>query len=87
MNYELVDDLADVPGNKLIIYVITHRTKDWGEKYVLRRQSPGRNMIYMEREPFAVADSLVEVQAKLPADVVRFAPTVNEDPVVVETWL
>ena len=89
MNYEIVEDLDDVAGPKLVIYVITHGTKDWGDSYVLRRQSPfpRRNMIYMEREPLAVAAKIEDVRAELPEGLIKYPLTAGDDPVIVETWL
>jgi hypothetical protein len=87
MTYELVDDVDAMPTAKIVVYVITFGTKDHGDKYVLRRQVPGRNMLYIEKKPISVSDSLEEARAEVPDDLVCFQPTAGDDPVIVESWL
>lgn len=88
MIYELVDDVDAMPTAKIVVYVITFGTEDYGDKYVVRRQVPGRNKVYIEKEPLVVADDIEAARAAVPGDLVCFPATGGEDdPVVVESWL
>jgi hypothetical protein len=73
----------------LPIYVITHGTTDYGDKFVVREQLimfPGGEL-RIAPHPTAVCDSLEEARRVMPSHLVRMQPFPDDDPVIVETWL
>ncbi len=87
MKYQLVEDVDALPGPKLVFYVITHGTKDHGDKYVLRRQVAGKSVIYVEKGAVGVRDTLAQVRTLVPDGLVRMPRVVGDDPVIMETWM
>lgn len=70
----------------LDIFVITHKTKDFGELYVIRKHeiSPGETH---PTDEFKTANSLEEARNLIPEGKVCLARDVNDDPVIVESWI
>lgn len=78
-----------VTAPNLDLYVITHRTKDYGERFVVRRQllpvdgSPGLAAAI----PLAVVDSLELARAAIPpSHSWRVERVAEDDVVIVESW-
>lgn len=71
-------------GNTHSFWVIYHRAKDYEAEYVARRWlMPGAR----PTEDIETGETLEEIRAKLPADLVRFDRDSRDDEVIVETWL
>ncbi len=87
MRYQVVKDVDELPGQKLVFYVITRGTKDHGDKYVLRRQVAGKSVIYVEKDAVGVGDTLAHVRTLVPDGLVRMPRVVGDDPVIMETWM
>lgn len=86
MYSELVDSIAELPGEHVVFWVVTHNTKDYGDRYVLRRQAPGKGVLYVEREPVLVSDHLTEIRAEVPLGLQLLPRSDQDDPVIVESW-
>jgi hypothetical protein len=82
----LVDNLDDLDlDNRLVFYVITHDTKDYGEKHVVRRHTHVDGKLVTER-PCQLCDTLVEAREKVPVGRTWVPRDVQDDPVIVESW-
>lgn len=67
-------------------YVITTKTKDFGEKFVVRKHFLGPGRLLTDAEPSAVTDSLEEARKAIPDGLLRQEPAELDDPVIVEFW-
>jgi hypothetical protein len=70
----------------LIIWTITHNTKDFGDKWVARPTIVPNEHPNME-DGYLIADTLEELRDKLPPGLSRLQRDPNDDPVIVEVWL
>ena len=68
-------------------YAITHKTKDYGDKYVVRKHyiTPGKGD-HCDQDPVAVKTELEEARTFIPVDCMRLPLTPYDDPVIVESW-
>lgn len=85
-NPTFVDDVDALPGDNLVFWVVTHKTADHGDKYVVRRHVAKPDALFVERS-CTVCDTLEEARRKCPAGTVRLPPDPRDDPVVVESWI
>lgn len=69
------------------LYAITHKTSDYGDKFVVRIFDIGPGLYAPRREPFALEDTLEAARAKLPKGLQRLPRDQNDDPVIVESWV
>ncbi len=73
---------------KLIIYTIYKHPSDYPDKFVVRAWSIDQwNRPAPSEKPHAVTDTLQEARASIPPDFIFVAPSVSDDPVIVETWI
>jgi len=69
------------------LYVITTRTKDYGDKYVLRAHTVTPSGSFPEAIPIAVVDTIEEAREHVPFGCMNLGRDEQDDPVIVETWL
>lgn len=82
----IIDSLDELDlTNKLIFWVITHDTKDYGDKFVVRRETAAVAQLFIERA-CEVCDTLDEARSKVPAGLTRMPHSLADDPVIVESW-
>ena len=86
MQTAIVENVEAVETSNPVIWVITNRTKDHGDKFVVRRQIPHADRIYIEKS-CAVFDSLEEARGHLPPGLIYLPRDTNDDAVIVEMWL
>lgn len=72
---------------KIDCYVITHKTKDFGDKYVVRITEVCQGKLTVRPDTVAVVDTLLEARAAIPPNLTHFPRVRADDPVVVETWM
>jgi hypothetical protein len=73
----------------LHVYVITHGTKDYGDKFVVRRQTMVDGDLLPDALPLAVEDKLDLARAHVPTESRsrRFPAHSHDDPVIKEWWM
>lgn len=86
MKQILVDDIDALPGESLVVWVITHNTADYGDKYVVRRQVPTSYELFVERS-CTVCDTLEQARSKIPSGTECMTRDPDDDPVIVESWI
>jgi len=64
------------------IMVVYKNPSDYPGKYVARLWSFGK-----PTEVVIVGDTLADVRSAIPTGFIRLAPSVGDDPVIVETWI
>lgn len=74
-------------SNLTLCYVITHKTKDFGDKYVVRISRITAGSVIPDKEPHAVCDSLESARAAVPPGLMLFPRDAKDDPVIVENWM
>jgi len=62
--------------------VVYKNPSDYPGKYVARLWSFGK-----PTEVVIVGDTLADVRSAIPTGFIRLAPSVGDDPVIVETWI
>lgn len=68
------------------VWVIYFSPKDFPNKYVVRKHLVGKFNNEITSEHY-VGDTLDEVRAKVPMDLIRYSRSETENPVIVECWL
>lgn len=71
------------------LFVITHNTKDFGDKFVVRGRSISRGIDEPDAEPTAVCDNLEEARDVCkahPSVSTNIGRSVSDDPVIIESW-
>lgn len=81
-----VDSLDELDFDYLVMHVITTKTKDYGDKYVVRRHASGGGVTYVENA-CQVFDDLDQARLGLPGGLHRLERHPGDDPVIVEIWL
>ena len=75
-------------GEPLSVYVVYEGVSDYpNARYVVRRQKVRAGQIDMDSTPTYVGDSLADARDAVPFDMVRFARSPDDDPVILECWL
>lgn len=64
------------------IIVVYKKPSDYPDKYVARLWNLDK-----PTEVVIIKDTLAEVRSVIPAGFFRLAPSVGDDPVIVETWI
>jgi hypothetical protein len=64
------------------IIVVYKNPSDYPDKYVARLWDSDKPTEFV-----IIKDTLAEVRALIPAGFIRLAPSVGDDPVIVETWI
>jgi hypothetical protein len=86
VNYYKVSNNENTEGVAIYtIYDIT--TKDYPGKYVLRRFMCNADEVCIDIDPIGVNYSLDEVRKLLPKDVTKLGQFMEDDPVILETYL
>lgn len=68
------------------MWVITHNTKDFGEKFVARPcLTSVKGTVSLKQ--YMLADTLAAIREMLPPGLVCMPRYANDDPVIVEVWL
>ncbi|EGQ9764586.1 hypothetical protein R7D97_21690 [Vibrio sp. Vb5031] len=80
---ELLDKSYE--NNGMPIFVITHNTADYGDKYVVRLHETRGGQIKVSEE-CAVALSLDGARKNIPDRLIRAARMPSDDEVIVESW-
>jgi len=81
------------PKNQCRLFTITHRTKDYGERFVVREHrvmltgGPDHGTILVGATPVAVADDLEAARRSIPRGLYNVGRDVADDPVIVESWI
>lgn len=75
-----------VQQTRLVMYVIYDHPKDCPDKFVLRRWSEDRGDP-VPCDVVASGDTIEQVRAALPGDLVCIPRHPSDDPVIVETWM
>lgn len=70
-----------------LCYVITHRTKDFGDKYLVRIHRLTAGSVIPDEKSHAVCDTLEAARATLPSNLMLFPRFPEDDPVIVENWM
>lgn len=60
---------------------------DYPAHYVVRRSLVGAGMLTVDREPWAVTESLEAARHALPPGLTRLTRDPDDDPKIVEVWL
>lgn len=84
--HQLDYDLHTLYQGILPMWVITHKTKDFGDKYVARPHAVGVKTV-TPLNKYLLADTLEEIREMLPPGLVCMPRQPEDDPVIVETWL
>lgn len=79
----IVDEL---PADAAVMYVVYNSPLDFPGKVVVRRQAAGKGIVYAEKKPHCVADSLLVARSKIPQGLTRITSK-HDDAVIVESWL
>jgi hypothetical protein len=72
--------------SELAMYVVYRNPRDYPERFVVRRTLVGTE-IRKDAEPLIVCDSLEEARDAIPGGLVCITRSIEDDPVIVETWL
>jgi hypothetical protein len=85
---KIVDELPlnDRP-NWIVAYVVYRNSTDYPGLVVVRRQTLGRGVILVEREPLLVTDNLADARRAIPPGLVCLRRSPTDEPQIVETWL
>ena len=83
----MIQTVDSVEDCQVVLYVITCKTKDFGDKYVVRRHGIERGEQLVEKDPVAVVDTLEGARERIPAHMFRLPKDPNDDPVVVESYI
>lgn len=71
----------------IFMFVITHRTRDYGDAFVVRRWIIVPNgFAAADVEPHAVCGSLEAARLEVPPGLVNIGRADDDDPVIVEVW-
>lgn len=76
-----------IEGNRLWMYVIYDHPKDFPEEFVCRRHCLENGRATIEPELFARGRTIEYVRAQIPNGEYRIGRSLEDDPVIVETWL
>ena len=77
--------MSDEPLRMITIY---HHAKDYPQfNFVARQWFIVAGKVWTTPELFAKGDTLREVRKSIPPWMVCMAPAVEDDPVIVETWI
>ncbi len=79
-----------ITANNFPMFVITHNTRDFGDKYCLRLhvvERSTKNQTVTVSEEYALASTLEGIRDIVPNDCVYIPRDPNDDPVIVETWI
>lgn len=91
-NNQLVPDLDAILGDgKVMLYVICTNTKDYGDKFTVRRHaitkhSHAQQTLYVE-DKVEVRDTILEARAVIPEGFYNLERFDEDDPVIVEVWI
>jgi len=80
------NDLTAKPRLAISQWVIYDHPRDYPDKFVMRRWEIGRGLV-MATDDMALADTLEEARAQVPAGRYRLEREADDDPVIVEMWL
>lgn len=69
------------------LWIITFNPSDFPGKYVVRRHEVRAGKSYGPTLEFNVADTLDEVRGFVPGWAIRFDRQLEDDPVIVESWI
>jgi hypothetical protein len=72
--------------SELAMYTIYRNPRDYPGRFVVRRSLVGTE-ICKDAEPLIVCDSLEEARDAIPGELVCITRSIEDDPVIVETWL
>lgn len=72
--------------NRLVIWVVTTNTLDFGNKFIARPIIVPA-LYPMPEHGHLIANSLQELRDMLPYGLSRLSRQIDDDPVIVETWL
>ncbi len=89
MKQRMVDDVEACGEVLITMYVISTNTKDYGDKFVLRRHAACRRAadeVLVERT-CKLFDDADAARAALPDGLYNTGRMAEDDPVIVETWL
>jgi hypothetical protein len=84
----LITDLQD----KLVMYVVYNRPRDYPEEFVIRRWfiGPDHDGIlaqFMDTQLYARSRTLVGIRAEVPPGMFRMPRYDDDDPAIYETWV
>lgn len=82
------------PRDGVSMFVVTHRTKDYGDRFVVREHVLKLGASRHDRAGFvpllaprAVVDSIEEARAAIPRGLALLPPARDDDAVIVEWWV
>lgn len=81
-----LDTFKKLPLRKMVkvpIIAVYKNPTDYPDKYVARLWDIGKKATYY----IVVRDSLDEIRSEIPLNFQRIPPHINDDPVLIETWL
>ena len=73
--------------SELAIYVVYRDPSDFPGKYVVRRSTIGHLGELKDAEPLIVCKTLREARSTIPRCLFCITRSIEDDPVIVETWL
>ncbi len=82
----VVDELPK-DGNSLLFYVLYWNPSDHPERFVVRRQTAGRDGIRIEAKPLIVTEDLAAARAAIPPGLFRLDRDPSEELQILETWV
>ena len=69
------------------LWVITHKTSDYGERYVLRMHLLTRSGHVIDKNPVAIESTLEDIRKWVLPGMTCVPRDPADDPVIVETWV
>lgn len=74
-------------ADNLYIWTVTFDTKDYPGRYCARKHFIGRGGVYGPTDTHVTGDTLDQVRGLLPDGLTRLPRSVNDQPVIVESWI
>lgn len=90
-NNILVESLDEITDTKIMMHVVTTKTKDYGDKFTVRRvcttkQSHAMGTLYLENK-VEVCDTLEDARKVIPEGFGKIDRFPDDDPIIVEVWI